>query len=99
MLFEQVPEVFEIFFLQDFARFVLQEPSSGLLPHLEVKGTLISWLFEEEARNRLKRWIALFFNVFLFLEQLEELYVCLSIVLGSSLVVLALVESLQFLNP
>ena len=67
MLLEQVPEVFQVFLLQYLTRFILEETRAGLLSNFEVQTALISWLLEEEPRNRLKRWIARLFKIlFLF---------------------------------
>ena len=67
MLLEQVPEVFQVFLLQYLTRFILEETRAGLLSNFEVQTAFISWLLEEKARYRLKRWIARLFKIlFLF---------------------------------
>ena len=99
MLFEQVPQVLQVLFLKHFTRLVLQKAGTGLLAYLEVQGVLIGGFLEEEARDGLERWISLFFNLLLLLQEFEELDIGFAIVLCRSLVLLAFIETLQLLDP
>ena len=99
MLFEQIPQVLQIFFLQDFTGLVLKESCAGLLANFEVETALIGGLLEEKARDGLERWIARLLEILLLLEQLEELDIGFSVVLSGRLVRFALVEALELLDP
>ena len=59
VLLEKVPQVFEIFLLEDFGGLVLEEASASFLAHLEVEGVLGVRLLKEEFWDGFERRIAL----------------------------------------
>lgn len=67
MIFQQVPQLLQIFFLQHFGCLVLQEAGSRLLSHSKEQRIITLWLFEEELRNLFEGGVLRLFKLFFYL--------------------------------